>query len=412
MAIDYFKPPPSEEQLSFKSSILVTDFDEYTFRAPRPGLFLGDESRTPSGELNPITQFRLEAFEGDDLCSVVAFRSVNQRSRAIVDSLQSFQDVTSFPKLLGAALLIKASFFTLDQLAQCISNPKCTFCDHFGDLLYLITAERWCYACWRGNHTLDVQHVPRTIPVLGPITRSQHAHCRFGGPPILPEMECSDPSPETLELNALRDHGHIPHVYLPVGYIGARAISYQTWPRLAFDQRAFYDRDEEDKPNPRWLLEKTPSTILNYDPDPLRYAALIRAPYFDNLTQSWEEGFLCRACAAQGSTFQKWNAYVAMRGLRFPAWGIPWRRYTRRGFREHILEFGNIFKVKVEGGEFSEERVVERYANWGENPAELVRICYLSKGLREGTLEFPSGQPFLHDWFVVSSDPGYPMGFV
>lgn len=178
----YDRPPPVDEQISVERGTLVADFDEYTFRAPRPGFFIGDDSRTPSGEINPITQFRRDGdgipecppsspFLGSldrlpvkilpqilpylDICSLAALRSVNQRSREIVDSLRTFWAVAAFPKLLDAVLQLQCRFFDLETLAGCIRDPTCSYCSHFGDMFYLITAERSCYKCWRDQKEIE-----------------------------------------------------------------------------------------------------------------------------------------------------------------------------------------------------------------------------------------------------------------
>jgi hypothetical protein len=58
------------------------------------------------------------------------------------------------------------------------------------------------------------------------------------------------------------------------------------------------------------------------DPDPFRYVAVIRAPYFDDHSQSFEEGFLCRGCAGQGWAFQgpDFLGSFGRSESSFPAW--------------------------------------------------------------------------------------------
>jgi hypothetical protein len=98
------------------SGELVSDFEEYTFRAPRPGFFLGD-SRMPKGtDYNPIAAFALSenvpssplsspylgqldrlpvellhiVIANIDSCTAVSFRSINEHAKAIVDSVKCF----------------------------------------------------------------------------------------------------------------------------------------------------------------------------------------------------------------------------------------------------------------------------------------------------------------------------------
>ena len=104
--------------------IAIQNFEEYTFRAPRPGFYLGDSS-APSGEINPVVRFELEnvskiippcpsvrpflgkldamvtellcqVFMHLDMCSPLSFRRVNQHSKGIVDSFPPFLFISKF----------------------------------------------------------------------------------------------------------------------------------------------------------------------------------------------------------------------------------------------------------------------------------------------------------------------------
>jgi hypothetical protein len=79
---------------------------------------------------------------------------------------------------------------------------------------------------------------------------------------------------------------------LSLGYYSARANIILNKPGVAFDQRAL--RVKTDNPY------RYTSIRPDGDLDPLRFVAVIRAPYSDESTQYFEEGFLCRACASRG----------------------------------------------------------------------------------------------------------------
>ncbi|KAK7956963.1 uncharacterized protein PG986_006185 [Apiospora aurea] len=169
--------PPKECCVSVSGGEVATDFDEYTFRAPRPGLFVGDW-RTPDGQINPVRLFRsheralsdrppwplelgtlnalpLEILQQImyelDMCSLLTFVGTNRSCGHIVTTLQDFKLVVSCPQLAGAVFQLRCRSFGLRQLAASIRSPECNCCGRFGDLFYLITAERLCYHCWRSD---------------------------------------------------------------------------------------------------------------------------------------------------------------------------------------------------------------------------------------------------------------------
>lgn len=180
----YFdKPPPLAKQICVRDRTLITDFDEYTFRAPRAGLFAGDWV-LPYRSINPIRDFRfhldivgstsappggsafLERLPRElfhqilsllDPCSVVAFAGTSAVCRRAVLSLQYFEAVANCPRLLGTILYLRCRSFTFAQLAFCISDTRCIAwsCRHYGDVLYMVTGDRLCYGHWR-NHCTPV----------------------------------------------------------------------------------------------------------------------------------------------------------------------------------------------------------------------------------------------------------------
>lgn len=164
---------PVDDELFIDGGITVSSFDEYTFRAPRPGYFLGDESTYPNGNLCCFANICLTD-DGEskvptdhqqlsilhrlpaellikiilslDLCVVTMLRGTARFVKSFIDSMPIFRSVVEFPKLLGAVLQLRCCSFDLQTLGRCLVNLKCLYCGNFGDMLYLITAERWCYS--------------------------------------------------------------------------------------------------------------------------------------------------------------------------------------------------------------------------------------------------------------------------
>lgn len=84
----------------------------------------------------------------------------------------------------------------------------------------------------------------------------------------------------------------------------------------------------------------------------MSFVAALQMPYYDDVSDSWEEGHLCRACAAQGRdyTVKDPNAGTPGVGDPYPAWGLPNRRYTRAGMMAHIEKHGRVFRVTQADG--------------------------------------------------------------
>lgn len=370
-----------------ENGIAVHDFEDYTFRAPRPGFFLGD-SLTPDGDVNPVTRFEqlnssenippcqlsgpllgrldrlptellCEVFLSLDVCSLLEFRRVNQQAKTIVDEYPPFRYIFTFPKLLGAVEALQYRSYTIDALLHCVFDERCSSCGHFEDLIYLVTPERLCYRCWLQDSSLVVQR-------------------------IKPNM--------MRRIEILADWKLIPSMRFSCGLYGQWAHYNVSDQVLGLDVRALRRALPEAC---NWLgqVERGHS---------LRYTTVIRAPYWDASSARFEEGFFCKACASQGWTYRSHDRLSLFVCEKYPIWDVPWSRHTRDGMRAHIIEHGPIFKVRTTGEEerFVHEKPFTRYT-WDE-PTELREISHVLRRCREESLQFPQGLPFLSTWDRVS----------
>lgn len=313
-----------------------------------------------------------------DVCSLVAFRDINRRTKFIVDSLPMFKLVVSFPGLIYAVLELQCRFFSLGELVRCIHNPKCHYCDHFGDMLYLITARRMCYPCWT-----EKENVPMIIP-----------------------FELDNEEQVTSRI-AIKLYGHVPHILLSPGTYGVRGAIGFNRPRVAFDQRGF----QADPETPSWEI-----TRAERRPHTLSHMVTIRAPYFENSTGTWEEGFMCRACAYEGwdySAEQVWEHdeyYDAwpqweMRNWdsdTFASWGVPWRRYTISGMHDHIMDCGEILSIHGDDGR---SRYIHEKppTSMVKNPPGLPEISEMLRLCRDKAIIYPRFTMYSVAWNSVSS---------
>lgn len=331
----------TDPQLYDRPGVTVRDFNEMTIRMPRQGHFVGD---TPNADINPITNsvplpiykqlprasssaplgsldLPLEVLHAIlrqvDVQTLISFRHVNQASAPVVDSLQEFKTVADFPKALSSTLTLKCASFTVSDLASALQNTTCSRCRHFGDVLYLITAERLCYPCWRSTPA----YVPKRLKT----------------------RELSD---EVLE--------SVPHVWGLPGRYGYTTHSLMK-PMAVFHRPsllAHLGEDDDSEPETRRQLLHENTMWMRFhwfrDPFAIRFMVSMRAPYWDEPTNSFAGGFFCRACLTQPKIEDIQNrpplGMLMYGDLLY--WGCPWRRYTREGFGEHLEEFGEIVRYQ------------------------------------------------------------------
>jgi hypothetical protein len=352
-----------------KMSIPVaTNFYEIAFRAPRPGFFVGDYVIDEDGALlpdalNPIvkqyhpnysdispaaqsspalgsltrlpTEIMHSILSHLDVLSVLDFSRVNGQAVALVKSSLDFEIVASFPKALSAVIEMQCRFYTLGRLALTISDPRCGRCSqgHFGELLYLITAERVCWPCWR--------RFPEYIPKLVKDGR---------------DAGFSDD-----QLNAIPHVKAVPGRYGFVSGLSDARIRGRVFDRRAFAaalQATFQQQDSD--PEPDRAEARTPESPeaagrlakRMTKPSVMRCLSFIRAPYWDREMLSYVGGYFCRACIGR-NTYR--SDIFLDRNWKFPTeiWHEPWRRYTKDGFCKHVDKYGPI--VKDVGGTYAHD---------------------------------------------------------
>jgi hypothetical protein len=136
-------------------------------------------------------------------------------------------------------------------------------------------------------------------------------------------------SHEWSNAKAVNTLGENPHVLVPCSNFGYQGRSVTRMPGITSNERSLLAIGKNI------LSENYSSSIHLYMWDTLKFVTTIRAPYFDKTSQSWEEGFFCRACVRQGFTNHLTQANMGP--YRFPAWDWPWKRYTRDGMEAHLV---------------------------------------------------------------------------
>ncbi|CAI4218952.1 unnamed protein product [Parascedosporium putredinis] len=308
-------------------SVHVADFDEYTFRAPRPGYFLGDSAgrhglrqRIPNLGRRHFPTARVtsttSSIPPDTYdCTGTLARLPLEILHNIVPELDA--RIASFPKLLGAAVYSNLTA-PIKAIAAALRSPSCANCGHFGDMFCLLALQRFCYPCWRSLYS-------KLLPDSTNIRSFLHNQIDW---------------PENLR---------------PVSTMTLPHGAYGEMGSLVIERRVpaynFIKERQPSCPCPTECPVFVPGYLQSpaFLPAPAEshaYASTIRAPYLDSESGSFEEGFFCRACAWHGPEHvNRVPPHIGYPNVLHTAWGVPWRRYTREGMQAHIAKHGDILKT-------------------------------------------------------------------
>ncbi|KAI1119502.1 hypothetical protein F5Y14DRAFT_395555 [Nemania sp. NC0429] len=359
-------------------------FEEITFKAPLPGHFLG---QFLAKNINPITspshtgsgfsssrdklsvlpiEISLRIVSLLDLCTICHLRLASPSLKNMVDANLDFQIVQLFPNLIKAVYVLQCQYYTLRTLAAAVRDNRCSGCGYYGDFIYLLTAERLCFACFR--------ELPEYVPkAVGPATV-------FG---------------------ALRSK--VPFGVVPPGAYGFWGRARLETPQLVVDRRALpllnahlrqmsrdngqagddiLDDSDPEAPRRRHVDRTHPvlSAPWKHAPLPARYTVVLPAPYWEPKTQSFHEGVFCRACAMSAQLMSHPVAWV--RSSLF--WDYPYRRYAgEEGMRQHLVECGPVKIVLGEDGKTNKyvHETIKRKSF--ARPAELGLCAARFRGYQE-----------------------------
>ena len=95
------------------------------------------------------TELVLLVIQELDIRAYFSFRQVNRKARLIATSLREYGLVSRYgvEGLQGLLRTELGPCFTMNDLYRSLITDKCLNCGSFGSLLFLLTAERCCFAC-------------------------------------------------------------------------------------------------------------------------------------------------------------------------------------------------------------------------------------------------------------------------
>ncbi|KAG5922356.1 hypothetical protein E4U61_005349 [Claviceps capensis] len=245
-----------------------------------------------------------------DVPSLTNFRRVNRRAMDIVDSVPQYAALIKHcPNIVRAILSIKADAFDCNVLYKTLSTFSCATCERFGDHLYLIDCRRVCYHCF----TERLEYFPLTV----------------GRASKLVNHDMVQRSKATNSRQYLRV-ANIPSIQsLPGQYCTAWADKGGNWARkrLQLFDRGAVIRDLNGCGLPK---------IDNTTREPLRFMAIITAPYLIDFGRQADWGYFCVGCLDE----------LRKTGMHFRT------KYTREGISEHMARYGPVKKMSIIPGRY------------------------------------------------------------
>ncbi|KAG5942151.1 hypothetical protein E4U59_001312 [Claviceps monticola] len=235
-----------------------------------------------------------------DVPSLTNFRRVNRRAMDIVDSVPQYAALIKHcPNIVRAILSIKADAFDCNVLYKTLSTFSCSTCERFGDHLYLIDCRRVCYHCF----TERLEYFPLTV----------------GRASKLVNHDMIQRSKATSSRQYLR-LANIPSIQsLPGQYCTAWADKGGNWARKRLQ---LFDRGAVILDLNCCGLPKTDNTTR----EPLRFMAIITAPYLIDFGRQADWGYFCVGCLDE----------LRKTGRHFRT------KYTREGISEHMARYGPV----------------------------------------------------------------------
>lgn len=205
-----------------------------------------------------------------DLPSLTGFRRVNRRAMELVDSLPQYTSMVKHcPNIIRPILSIQADAYDCNVLFETLSSTRCSTCPRFGDHLYLIDCRRVCYFCY----TKRLEYFPLTIG---------RASTSFA--PDGTQKRMAMTSRQRLLVANLPSFLSLPGEYCAPWISDAGNLARK---RLRLFDRQAVVRDLAGSGLPK--LDKTTR-------EPLRFMAIVTAPYLFDFGRQVDWGYFCLGC--------------------------------------------------------------------------------------------------------------------
>ncbi|VUC37094.1 unnamed protein product [Clonostachys rosea] len=282
-------------------------FDDHTLDENLPpveALLPINRDRTNLGTLSRLTPECLQlVFNQLDIDAIINFQSTSHGSFAFVNSLPTYGVIAKHARntVRGARIIGTSGRITCIELYGKLCQSTCDQCDEFGGYIYLVTYKRLCLLClsthlsylplarqWAcryfGLDNSTVNSLPRLLTLRGKYSPEER---KLQNKQILVDYDAAHKA-------GITRHGSVEEMEAYVASARERAGRHRGPP----DGKAG---------------------------NPLRFAAVVRLPWYDASSGEVEWGFHCKGCERS----EQWSVLCR-------------KKYDVVSFRRHIQTYGPV----------------------------------------------------------------------
>ena len=287
----------------------------------------------PTEDLGILDKLPLELIElvlcQLDIRSLMESQRVNRRAMDVIKTMPRYKTIVTHARnsLRGILSIETGRWITCDALYDKLCTAKCEKCGDFGGYLYILTCKRVCFLC--------LSYDPELLP-LSPNEAIRKFGINHSVIESLPHMRSI---PGVYTSWEKKRYQRCTLIDPKSAYDAGIALhgSLSTMERHVMDGTAQKLQKYNDRVH-KAVLEgsgsskrsvRRPRTEDLFDGrtgNPLRFMAIVQAPWLNTISQEAEWGFHCIGC----------TAHHIMRPLH-------WRRkFNEASFKDHLKECGDI----------------------------------------------------------------------
>lgn len=251
---------------------------------------------SPAGKLSNLERLPTElmwmVLRELDVRSLFDLRQASRQTRILATGLLEYGLVSKhgLEGLRGVLRAGLARYFTISDLYQALITSKCSTCDDFGGLLYLLTLERCCFSCLQ-----SADH----YRVLPPSAFAKMAHI----------------SPNRIKRSSVRILRTVPGIYNMMETPARRPKHLLSEDMAA--QVLFANKNITED-----VIRNLDSRKEQADQ---RFMAATAFPWYDTKEDNLERGVCCKGC------------HVRLERLRGRYNGNRWQVFSTRSFLSHFV---------------------------------------------------------------------------
>jgi len=292
---------PELNRLSIQLQSLQRNCPLDQSRLQRDPVF-GAKCTAPPSDMGDLEILPLEiihlTFNMLDLQTLIDFRTISWRARALVDSFSPYNEIIQYcPDALRALLSTHMSvYFTAQDILQALYAESCFVCGHPGLFFDMFTSYRCCITCVSNSDSLLCVTASFAKRKLGLNSKTMS---------MLPTL-LSIPGKY-----AEKEKTYQRRILLVRMLSAAVAVSIQQEDSNSSHPRP---RSLGKGPIPRQLLLR----LDRHRQNPYRFMAVVRLPFLDRGTGALNWGVSCRACRLGPQDYSRgyrdWNNVYSIAG--------------------------------------------------------------------------------------------------